>query len=501
MLFQPTNIIPDVRTGIGLGVVDASQSGHGMQVSWQVNGDYPVMTAFRIVIYANNAASTQLYDTGRLTTGCPFAGRTPLGEVDFFSYTIPQSSLASAGITNGNEYKMVITQYYMDGYVETSITQSSASVFLTRETADLRLSNASFFATVLAPVYTFVYELNPPQHPPEHLDWIRYQITAVDANYNTSLVYDSGAIFGATSYECTYDNFAPGRSYRIMATGQTQSGMFVQTTAHSFIPEKPSVALGGTIAVRCGKKTNAVFLGLQEVLDSPGSFQALAVYREQDGNPEWVLIDPYCQSYYLWDFGVPASAGPFRYHAFGVVGEDTTTTPPTPSHVVTDEVVSADVNPIRAYWSLLACTLVFGSDTQFVVEKEYQFANNLSSGSFTNNNEPNVMQNFTAMPTVQLSPSNYKSGSLTALIGKAEAGNYSGDTLAVREELMALSTSQYRLFLKSPKGDVMEIALNGPVSAEIADTIKGHPQTVTVPWVEIGNDTVSLCSLFWDRDD
>ena len=498
MLFQPTNIIPDVRTGIGLGVVDASQSGHGMQVSWQVNGDYPVMTAFRIVIYANNAASTQLYDTLRLTTGCPFSGRTPLGEVDFFSYTIPQSSLASAGITNGNEYKMVITQYYMDGNQETSITQSSASVFLTRDAADLNITIASV-NRITAPIHTFVYQLYPNS---EHLDWIRYQITAVDSNYNTSLVYDSGSIFGAVSYECTYGALAPGRSYRITATGQTQSGMFVQDAVYPFTTEKPSDTLGGTLAVRCSKKTNAVFLNLQEVLDSPGSFEALAVYREQEGNPEWVLIDPYCQSYYLWDFGVPTSAGPFRYHVFGVVGEDTTTTPPTPSHVVTDEVVSSDVNPIRAYWSLLACTPFFRSDTQYSVDKEYQFANNLSSGSFTNNNEPNVMQNFTAMPTVQLSPSNYKSGSLTALIGKAEAGNYSGDTLAIREELMALSTSmQYRLFLKSPKGDVMEIALNGPVSAEIADTIKGHPQTVTVPWVEIGNDTVSLCSYFGDLDD
>ena len=244
-----------------------------------------------------------------------------------------------------------------------------------------------------------------------------------------------------------------------------------------------------------------VFIDLHEVLDAPGDFQALAVYREQDGNPAWQLIDPYCRSYYLWDFGVPNSAGPYRYHVFGVVSEDTSTTPVTPSHVVTNEVVSADVNPIRAYWSLLACDLVVGTDTRFYVEKEYQFANNLSSGSFTNNNEPNVMKNFTAMPTVQLSPSNYKSGSLTALIGKAEAGNYSGDTLATREELMALSTSQYRLFLKSPKGDVMEIALNGPVSAEIADTITGHPQTVTVPWVEISNDTVSICSYYGDLDD
>ena len=117
------------------------------------------------------------------------------------------------------------------------------------------------------------------------------------------------------------------------------------------------------------------------------------------------------------------------------------------------------------------------------------------------------MKNFTPLPTVQLSPSNYKSGTLTALIGRTNRGQYVEDTFALREEIMNLSTQhdvyaddlwQHRLFLKSPKGDVMEIAINGPISVEILGTVKGQPQSVSVPWVEIDNAPVSIIGYFAD---
>ena len=105
MLFQPTNIIPDMRTGIGFGVIDASDK---MQVSWQVNGDFPRMTGFVINIYSNDVASTNLLrvpSSGIGRTGCPFDGRDANGNVDFFTYNISGTTLSNAGITNGNEYK------------------------------------------------------------------------------------------------------------------------------------------------------------------------------------------------------------------------------------------------------------------------------------------------------------------------------------------------------------------------------------------------------------
>ena len=89
-------------------------------------------------------------------------------------------------------------------------------------------------------------------------------------------------------------------------------------------------------------------------------------------------------------------------------------------------------------------------------------------------------------------------------------GQYGEDTFALREEIMKLSTPdekysddyhQARLFLKSPKGDVMEIAINGPISTEILGTVKGQPQSVSVPWIEIDNSPVSIVNILRDWED
>lgn len=499
MLFQPTNIIPDTRTGIGFGVVDVS---HGMQVSWQVNGDYPVMTAFKIVIYQNNAASTQLYDTGRLTTGCPFAGRNELGEVEFFTYTIPSSTLSSAGIANGNEYKMVITQYYTgDNYSEESITQSSASVFITRSAPDF---SWQYVYNVTAPTFTFNFRLLGTQ---EHLDWVQYQITPVGED---NAVYDSGKIYNPASYSFTCNTLAPGTFYSMDANGQTLNGVAVNYHT-AFTTDSPSAVISGEVPVSYNPVHSAVFINLSQVLeaDQATDFDTLTVYREQDGNPVWQMIDPDCSSFFLIDYGVPNDTGPYRYHVYGTKRGDTTATPPTPPHIVTTGIVTSDICPTTSAWSLLVCQQYIGAGTAGTIyyEKEFRFENNLSASSFSNNNEPNVMKNFTPLPTVQLSPSNYKSGTLTALIGRTNRGQYVEDTFALREEIMNLSTQhdvyaddlwQHRLFLKSPKGDVMEIAINGPISVEILGTIKGQPQSVSVPWVEIDNAPVSIIGYFAD---
>ena len=133
MLFQPTNIIPDVKGAFGNGTIDTAD---GLAVSWQVNGNTP-MTAFSITIYTNDALSTQKYTTGKLTSGCPFDPSDWQGVPQTFTHTITAATLSSAGISNGNEYKLVIQQWWS---VSDSITQTSASVFLTRANPTLTLT-------------------------------------------------------------------------------------------------------------------------------------------------------------------------------------------------------------------------------------------------------------------------------------------------------------------------------------------------------------------------
>ena len=126
-LFQPTNIYPSSLGDLGNGTVDITKP---LAVSWQVNGN-SAMTAFSLTICKNDAASTQVYSTGKLTAGCPFYGTDYAGNTVLFTYTIPASALSGANMENGQQYKLLIRQWWGATDAE-SVIQRSASVFLTR---------------------------------------------------------------------------------------------------------------------------------------------------------------------------------------------------------------------------------------------------------------------------------------------------------------------------------------------------------------------------------
>ena len=83
-LFQPTNIYPSSLGELGNGTVDITKP---LAVSWQVNGN-SAMTAFSLTVCKNDAASTQVYTTGKLTDGCPFYGIDYAGNTVLFTHTI-----------------------------------------------------------------------------------------------------------------------------------------------------------------------------------------------------------------------------------------------------------------------------------------------------------------------------------------------------------------------------------------------------------------------------
>lgn len=496
MLFQPTNIVPDMRSGIGLGVVDVT---NGLQVSWQVNGDYPRMTAFAIAIYMNDAASTLKYTTGALRTGCPFFGRDSSGEINFFSYTIPPAALSSAGITNGNEYKLLIRQYYNetgDSGAELNVLQSSASVFVTRSTPIFNMTSSLSIASA---EYTFKYRFL--QAEGDTLDWIRYQIS--DNRPIRTILYDSGNIYSPGELSCTYSGFFTNQYYAIRATGQTSSGMSVSTEWESFRVTYSGTSLTGNITAKCKDDNwSLVEDGVRVWWDHvslPGGSDALSLYRaryDSDTNSTSLTkVADYVHagrtSGSIIDYGVASGQGPYTYYLFARIPGDPTASPQTET-TYTTAIVSNEVNPTFYYWALIIGTEQTDGTFQTGGQSVFLFQSNLDSGSISNNNSPNVLQNFTAFPTVQPSPSNYKSGTLVALVGEAYRGEYVNDTLSLRERILGLSTTQDTLFLKSPKGDVMTIAINGPITFSISDTTKDQPQNISVPWIEIDDSPVSI---------
>ena len=143
---------------------------------------------------------------------------------------------------------------------------------------------------------------------------------------------------------------------------------------------------------------------------------------------------------------------------------------------------SSEIRPVFYRWTLLVCES--NDDGSFTVEAQYHFKYNMDSGSASNNNAPNVLQNFTSRPTVQPAPQNYLSGTLKALIGAVSGGVYT-DSLDVRNALMALSVTEKPLFLKSSKGDVMRVMTNGAVTSATAEKAESLAQTVSFPWIEL----------------
>lgn len=261
MLFQPTNIFPSSRGGLGNGTIDATQD---LVVSWQVNGNSP-MVAFQIVIYKNDTASTQVYSTGKLTDGTPFYGTNYAGNVQFFTHAISASALSSAGITNGNEYKLVIKQWW-GSTDEQSVTQTSAAAFITRSTPVLTLNNVP--DTMAARDYTFT--ANYEQAQGDTLNWIRWQIAFADDTENP--FYDTQNIYGTAQLQTYYDGFFRGNEYAVRVRIQTENGIEADTGWVSFAVEFDSNPLSGIVkASRACDGRSAVLVEWPAISYIPGT--------------------------------------------------------------------------------------------------------------------------------------------------------------------------------------------------------------------------------------
>lgn len=669
-IYQPTNISPSLWGELGNGVIDAVK---GMTVTWQVNGT-SALTAFSITIYRNDAASTQLYTTGKLTDGCPFYGTNYAGETQLFSYMIPASALSGAGVTNGGNYKLVITQYW--GTNE-SITQTSASAFVTR--ADPTLAIAAIPAPLAAKEYTFTGAYTQAQG--DTLNWLRWQLCAQGAEDDP--LYDTERIYGTGELRFKYDGLFSGTTYGVRLQVQTENGVQSDTgwvyfavsyaTASSTaavqvccnkaasgiyitwprlasivgrasgsyeirgeklaLPDGssvtwdsvtgqamryappwmivwkgritqdavlfaagtdegdisvqaasgtlrlisgdaayewpttlnlgteflvaltpnalyyrqanptgglfPSEALypGGTLYPRSSTEvevtqlTAAVELGAPEItaltlmgaqttdylwvsaqsltaqqmeaLLGDGTFvpsfdestlllanfkdglqagnldgvfgsglQGFSIYRYETGAQTLKRIaDVTLDKLAIVDCGAKSQV-PVRYYMFGI-GTDTYTTAP---------IISEEITPVFWDWTVLECAQ--DENGTYRPSGIFRFGKNLSSGSIGNNNQPGVLQNFTPYPTVQPSPANYRSGTLSSLIGSIDReGNYS-DTTELRDRIYALSVTQRTLFLKDRKGDLWQIRTSDAVSMSTADATREQAQIVSIPWVE-----------------
>lgn len=192
----------------------------------------------------------------------------------------------------------------------------------------------------------------------------------------------------------------------------------------------------------------------------------------------------------VWDCSAVSQAN-YIYYVFGV-GENVFATSP---------MLSNEVKVCLWDWTILSCT---AEENGYAVEDIFRFGLNVSSGGVENNNEPSILKNFTRYPTVQLAPQNYRSGTLSAYIGKINAAYDYEDSRKVRDAIYALSTTKNTLFLKNRKGDLMRVRIAGPITMTTKDDTREQAQVVSVPWVEVSGtdrEPIIMRTSAEDEDD
>ena len=454
-LTEPTNVSPDEVNGTG--AVDVSQ---GMTISWQVNGNV-AMTAYQIDIYRNDAESTLLLSSGRVPLGTPFWGHDYRGEIRYFSTTIASSRLEAAGITNGNEYKLMITQWWSQ---TNSITQNTASVFVTRGTPALSVQYQSNTGTS----YTFAAEYTQAEGVP--LNWVRWQIFAGGTRGTT--VYDSGVIAGTGELLLNYDGMAPGQTYIIQCSIETAEGVRASASMSYQIQLDNSAPFSGAVTVCPAGES-----GMRVSWTAQAWAERYSIHRIAEGGAvAWKVADVNAYTQSITDYAA-ASATPYQYIVYPINDIGTVLAPG----------ISDYVSVQYGTWTILETQQ--NEDGGYDVVETYRFrmgAGGVAEGNFSNNNSPSVLQNFTRYPLRQASSANYLTGSVSGYIGTVQGVKAYADTVAEAGKLMALAQSVNTLFLADPKGHFLQIQTSAPVSASTNNKSVPMPQTVTIPWVETG---------------
>lgn len=463
-LQMATNITPDSFAGIGGANFDANE---GLSVSWQVNGS-PYLLAYQITIYAMDDNSTQMYTTGKVTLPSPFYGVLADGAVQFFEANeISASELSSAGITNGNEYKMYITQWW-GNTDDDSVTQQNASVIRALSVPTVVIN--TFPNPITQRMYTFAATYTQAQN--DEIAWVRWVL------YNTqteTVIVDTGEIYGTSQLQFSYDALFAGTIYGIEITIETQSGQQctsgVQTVNVSYSTNTES----GSLIAEQKCEWNGISVSWEPSTDETTSGYSLYrldsvtnLYKKiadlditQTGIVDYSAKNGHTYTYQLWELN------------------DTV--------FVQQPITSNQITPCS--WNVLLIAAAVDGNGVYHPQNVYAFGSSVEMGEESNNSKNTVFDTFTGYPAYQQSSNLYRTGKLTAFIGKIDrtTNQYVGDTSDYLDEIMTLTTSNLTMFIRDRKGNFREIKINGSVSTRVQSSWANQASTITIPWVEVAD--------------
>ena len=211
------------------------------------------------------------------------------------------------------------------------------------------------------------------------------------------------------------------------------------------------------------------------ITPSGDSITGAAIYRLAEGDSKLSLVaNVDIGTSMIVDEGF-RNQTQYTYYVF-VLGSNTYVSAPLASNAIT---------PMFWNWTVLDCLEDdFGI---YHVNAIHVFRNNVTTDRISNNNSPQMLQNFTPYPVKQITSFNYKSSILTGYIGTVDmVANQYTDTVAMAEALYSLSVSAIPKFLRDRKGNLWNIQTNSAVGMQTGDVQAQQPYMGTLPWAEVG---------------
>ena len=213
------------------------------------------------------------------------------------------------------------------------------------------------------------------------------------------------------------------------------------------------------------------------ILTANDSAANISLYRQQQGSGvlKFLATVDITQKY-IYDYGA-ASNTAYKYLMFPV-GSNT--------FLTADALESPWITPLFWDWTILTANV--DNNGVYVIDDEYDFSCNVVSSAVSNNNAPALLENFTPYPLRQGKNTNYRTGTLQALIGSISSINtYYDDTAAKAAALYALSSNTQPKFLKDRKGNVIRVETYSATTMQAGDHYVVQPQTISLSWVEVAD--------------
>lgn len=541
MLFQPSNIIPDEVSGSGC--IDV---GVDCAVSWRVNGT-SAMTAYQIDFFQNNAQSTFVLSTGKQPLAYPFWGVNYKGVAQSFSAVITSAAMTGAGMVNGGEYKLRITQWCagLDTGVQADVTDTLATgnYFFTLAAGSYVNFNLSTplnsgdqlgYSTLYGVVWTIhnnVFQVQTGTLSTsstgtsisttaysEGEEWVMQTTDSVFITRTTPTVtfpeMPSPLTTNSYSFTATYSQ-AQGDAIKwvrwqlaevgaestplvdtgeIAGTGQLQldyDGFFTGTRYSRICTVETVNGMQATTGWESFLVTYSVspMTGVATACQSPGRNCVQVEWQSVDGADSYDIYRRIVGKNALEKIA-SVSADYAQARDFGAKSGTAyiySVWPVGNGIYITDPMRTQEITPQYGMWSIAAAQL--NENGEYHILKTYLFrfgAGGISLGAMSNNNAPTLLQNFTRYPNRQASSANYLTGSVSGYVGQIESGTKTyADTTQEALSVMELSTAGYALFLTDPKGYFLAIETGGATTANINPASPALPQTVALQWAEI----------------